>query len=187
MISNVTDAKHVAAPPSAFAQSVSIAALLKAGTVVKRKVPEKLSLDQFDLQSITWKDFKEIEVFIEKKSFTKDAFREAFKATSSNNSLEHWVIKKYSHESQETMETLLDINPIDHTKKQYQMHAVARNIVQRLKKYAPTEFGVAFDYNRVYIAMLDNCPITVEEFVEGEFQKYANNTGECMVPPNNER
>ena len=54
MISNVTDAKHVAAPPpSVFAQSVLIAALLKAGKLVKRKVPEKLSLEYFDLQSIT--------------------------------------------------------------------------------------------------------------------------------------
>ena len=59
MISNVTDAKHVAAPPpSVFAQSVLIAALLKAGKLVKRKVPEKLSLEYFDLQSITWKDLK---------------------------------------------------------------------------------------------------------------------------------
>ena len=66
------------------------------------------------------------------------------------------------------------------------MHAVARNIAQRLKKYAPTEFEVTFDYNRVYFAMLDNCPVTVEEFVEGDFQKYVNNTGECMVQPKDE-
>ena len=63
---------------------------------------------------------------------------------------------------------------------------MARNIAQRLKKYAPTEFGVAFDYNRVYFGMLDNCPVTVKEFVEGEFQKYVYNTGEFMVPPNDE-
>ena len=140
MISNVTNAKYVAAPPSAFEQSVSVAALSKVAKLVKRKVLEKLSLEQFDLQSITCKDFKDIEVFIEKESFAEDAFREAFKATSSNNSLEHWFIIKYSRESQEAMQTLLDITPIDHTRKLYQMHAVARNIVQRLKKYAPTKF-----------------------------------------------
>ena len=37
--------------------------------------------------------------------------------------------------------------------KQYHMHAVARNVTQRLKKPAPTEFGV---YNRIHFAMLDN-------------------------------
>ena len=47
------------------------------------------------------------------------------------------------------MQTLLDITPIDHSRKQCQNHAVARNIAQRLKKCASTEFGVAFDYNRV--------------------------------------
>ena len=76
---------------------------MKAGKLVKRKVPEKLSYEYFDLQSITWKDCKDVEIFIEKEGFAKDAFREAFKTNSSNNSLENWVIKKYSHESQETM------------------------------------------------------------------------------------
>ena len=52
MISNITDAKHVAAPPSVFAQSVSIAALLKAGKMVKRAVPEKLSLEFFDFYKV---------------------------------------------------------------------------------------------------------------------------------------
>ena len=59
MVSNVKDAKHVAALPSVFAQTVLIVALLKAGKSVKRKVPEKLSFEYFDLQSITWKDFEE--------------------------------------------------------------------------------------------------------------------------------
>ena len=74
MISNATDAKHVATPPSVFALSVSIAALLKAGKLVRRNVPEKLSVEYFDLQSIAWKDFKDVEVFIEKDSSAKDAF-----------------------------------------------------------------------------------------------------------------
>ena len=54
--------------------------------MVKRNVLEKLSLEYFALQSITWKDFKDAEVFIEKESFAKTAFREAFKASSSNTS-----------------------------------------------------------------------------------------------------
>ena len=45
MISNATGAKHVAASPSVFAQSGSITALLKAGKLVKRNVPEKLSVE----------------------------------------------------------------------------------------------------------------------------------------------
>ena len=47
MISNVTDTKSVAAPPSVFEQPVSISALLKAYKLVKKKFPEKLSLEYF--------------------------------------------------------------------------------------------------------------------------------------------
>ena len=89
MISKVTGTKHVAISPSILAQSVSIAALLKTGKLVKRKVPEELSLEYFNLQSIKWKDFKDVEVFIEMDSYAKGAFRDTFKVTSSNNSLKH--------------------------------------------------------------------------------------------------
>ena len=58
--------------------------------------------------------------------------------------------------------------------------------MQWLKKYASTEFGVAFDYNRVYFVMLDNCLVNVEENFEGECQKYAYKTRKGMVPPDNE-
>ena len=82
------------------------------------------------------------------------------------------------------MQTLLDITPTDHTRRQCLMHAVVRNVAQRLKKYAPPELGVALDYNRVCFAILDNCPVIVKKYVEGEFQKYVNSTGESMIPPN---
>ena len=36
-------------------------------------------------ETFTWNDFEDVEVFIEKKSFAKGAFRETFKANSSNN------------------------------------------------------------------------------------------------------
>ena len=39
------------------------------------------------------------------ESYAKGAFRDTFKVTSSNNSLKHQVIKEYSHESQETIQT----------------------------------------------------------------------------------
>ena len=59
-----------------------------------------------------------MEVFIEKESYEKGAFLDAFKATSSNNLSEQWAIKMYIHESQETMQALLDITSIDPTMKQ---------------------------------------------------------------------
>ena len=32
--------------------------------------------------------------------------------------------------------------------------------------------------------MLDNCPVTVKEYLKRQFKRYVKNTGECMVPPN---
>ena len=92
--------------------------MLNAGKLIKREFPEKLSLEYFDLKSITWKDFNDVEVFIEKESYEKGAFLDAFKATSSNNLSEQWAIKMHIHESQETMQALLDITSIDPTMKQ---------------------------------------------------------------------
>ena len=93
---------------------------------------------------------------MKRRVFAKGAFRKESKATSIINSLEHWVIKKDRHESQETMQTLLDI---------------ARNLDWHsiIKAYT------------LQFAMLDNYPVTVEEFVEGESQKYVNNTQ--FAPP----
>ena len=54
------------------------------------------------------------------------------------------------------------------------MHVVTRNVAQRLKKNAPTEFGKVLDYNRIYFAKLHNGPVNVKEYVKGEFRKYVN-------------
>ena len=58
------------------------------------------------------------------------------------------------------------------------MHTVARNITQRFTKCAPKEFGQTFSYNKVYYAFYDETPITVEEYVDGEFHNFINNDGQ---------
>ena len=67
----------------------------------------------------------------------------------------------------------------DHTRKQVQMHSVARNITQRFSARVPSQFGDCFRYGKVFYSVLNGVPITVEEFVEGEFVKYVNNDGNC--------
>ena len=70
----------------------------------------------------------------------------------------------------------------DHTGEQVQMHAVARNITQRFSLRIPSPFGDTFSYSKVFYSVLDELPVTVEEFVPGEFQKYANIDGTCYAP-----
>lgn len=45
-----------------------------------------------------------------------------------------------------------------------------------------SNFGACFKYNKVYYTVFDGNPATIEEFVEGEFQKYINNTGKVCKP-----
>ena len=47
----------------------------------------------------------------------------------------------------------------------------------------PPEFGATFEYVKVFFAVFKELPVTIEEYVEGEFQKYVNNNGLCIPSP----
>ena len=70
-----------------------------------------------------------------------------------------------------------------HTRKQVQMNAVARHLTKKFAKNVPPEFGRIFEYIKVFFAAFKEQPVTVEEYVEGEFQKYVNNNGMCITSP----
>ena len=70
-----------------------------------------------------------------------------------------------------------------HTRKQVQMNAVARHLTKKFAKNVPPEFGRIFEYIKVFFAVFKEQPVTVEEYVEGEFQKYVNNNGMCITSP----
>ena len=68
----------------------------------------------------------------------------------------------------------------DHTNKQVQMHAVARNIAQRFSSRVGDTFWRYFSYGKAVYSILDELPATVEEFLAGEFRKYVNlDDGTC--------
>ena len=92
------------------------------------------------------------------------------------------MVKKYQPTSVKTITDMLKSTVEDHTRKQVQMHAVARNITQRFSSRVPSPFGDTFSYGKVFYSVLDELPVTVEEFVPGEFQKYVNNDGTCYDP-----
>ena len=71
----------------------------------------------------------------------------------------------------------------DHTRKQVQMNAVARRLTKKFGKNVPPEFGRTFEYIKVFFAVFKEQPVTFEEYVEGEFQKYVNNNGMCITSP----
>lgn len=162
---------------SKFAKSVSLADLLKAGRIIKKKAPEILHLETFNISTMQWKDYTDMKVIIENDHFDEGAFRKAFKAVEVETERQ-WVVKKYKTKTVDGF-SHLNMSREEHARKQVQMHTVARNLAQRLDKIAPDDFGHTFKYGKVFYADFNGEPITVEEYVEGNFTKYINNDGEC--------
>ena len=70
------------------------------------------------------------------------------------------------------------------TRKQIQMHMVAKVIAQKMTKKCKGMdiFKSNFSYDEAFFSELENEPITVENFVEGDFTKYVTNDGNSCVP-----
>jgi hypothetical protein len=76
---------------------------------------------------------------------------------------------------------------LEHTKQIVQMHALAKNIASQLMKKVKeegftTQYGETLKFKDVFFAKVDEECVTLEEFIEGEFVKYINNTGKACVP-----
>ena len=66
-------------------------------------------------------------------------------------------------------------------KKQVQMHCLAQKSPDDMMKHlasAKKDFGTNISYNKVYLVKWNGDYITVEEFIEGTFEKYINNNGD---------
>ena len=167
---------------SSHPPSVSISTLLKAGQVVKNVCEiAKLQLHSFDVHLSSWKvkpTMLEFSTCTEK--FAEGAFRTAHKATlvSHDESLpKPWVLKRYKDEVKDTIKNDLNLTLEEHTKKQVQMHEVARHICSEFRKHGPATFGSNFKYGKVFFVNYKGFPATLEEYFEGNFVKFINNDG----------
>lgn len=174
-------------PKTVFPKSISVTDLLKAGKLVKPPKKTLLYLEYFDVKRSSWqKVTSSIELEIQPERFAWGAFRDAFKARCNDQTsvfFGDWVVKKYQTEAISKIKDDLNMKVEDHTRKQVQMHAVARSIAAVFTSKAPKEFGESFEFSKVYYSNFEGQDVTVEEFVEGTFHKYVNNDGFCVVPP----
>lgn len=170
-------------PKTVYPKSISLENLLRAGKLVKPPEITTLKVEAFDVGNAKWVAMPTIEVEIEQKSFAGGAFRDAYKAKCVNKggSLgEELVVKKYSPEAIKEITETLKVPLKNHTKKQVQMHSVAKSITARFASKVPVEFG------QVLYSEWNDTPVTVEEFVPGDFVKYINNDGDCVESPDKE-
>ena len=61
-----------------------------------------------------------------------------------------WVVKTYNEKATSTIRDDLGSTPEDHTRKQVQMHEVARHVTKGFSMKVPEEFGQCFSYNHVF-------------------------------------
>ena len=181
----VSPTKAAEVPPS-YPASVSIEQLLNAGKFVKpvSRTKAVLNLESFDLLNKEWKTEKCLTLYVDDDKFASGAFRDAFKATAESGSQckEKWVVKEYNVKSKNTIEDTLQTTIEIHTRKQVQMHTVARQLTKQFSTIVPEEFGQSFAYNKVFYSRFNGKAVTVEEFVSGQFTKYVNNDGKCIIP-----
>ena len=174
-----------AVPTSSFPKSICVADLLKAGKLVKPSIQAvtRLHLETFDLNGQSWVSKAAVDFVIEEKKFASGGFRNAHMAYSKTNELgtKDWVVKQYKNDAAITIKETLNMPIEDHTRKQVQLHQVASNIVLQFNNRAPAKFGKQFSYNKVYYSTYKDVPVTVEQFVPGEFCKYINNDGQCCL------
>ena len=104
--------------------------ILNAGKFVKQASRTKtvLNLELFDLLNKEWKTEKCLTLFVDDDKFASGAFRGAFKGTPESGSQckKKWVIKKYNDKSKNTIVDTIKTTVEIHTRKQVQMHTVAR-------------------------------------------------------------
>ena len=92
--------------PTVMPKSVSIAQLLRAGALVKPLKTTILHLEHFDVEKNKWVPACSINLQIKEEPFSSGAFRDAFKATSSDAGLSSvWVVKKYQPTSVKPLST----------------------------------------------------------------------------------
>ena len=166
---------------STYPKSLSVLEMLKLGTVIKDK-STPLELFEFDVHSMAWSaNGRTVNFVVDEKVLGAGGFREVFKATSDGNEFADstWVVKRYLPEAitiiGKTNQTVMY-----HTKKVVQMHMLAKNFAEQLAKKLQEdgkleEYGQTLKYRKIFIAQPGN--IVVEQFVEGDFVKFLNNTG----------
>ncbi len=120
---------------------------------------------------------------VDSESFAEGGFQKAYKVEIIDGKLSgKWVLKKYKENALKDMESL-NITEEEHARKQVQMHTLAQNITTQMQRNVPETFGETFSYDSMLFGKItenngDACFVTIERYLQGNFTKYVNNTGE---------
>ena len=181
---NVPGGSNVVAT-STFPRSVPLSQLIKIGKLIPpKKDIATLQLEEFDVESKSWKDKVEAVLSINVDKFASGGCRDAFLATGLKGLVGQFVVKRYRPDR--VAELLECFHSLDaHTRKVVQMHALAQHFSLLLRDIPPVGFGETFLYTKLYYTVLKEEFVTVEPYIEGNFRKYVN-TGDITLKDGSE-
>ena len=152
--------------PSKIPASVPLSVMLQIGKLIQLKVDTvTVELKQFDLKSREWLPPFEVKVSLSKEKSASGAFRDGLQPG------EKYVLKKFQEEQTKEVEKLI-YSIEDHTRKMVPVNPLAQNFAMK--------FGQTFSYIKVYLGKLNGEFVTLENYLNGTFQKYLNNTGDIF-------
>ena len=171
-------------PSKFYPRSLSVTDMIKLGKIKKQEGTTVVDIYEFSMDGQTWSQVPTtVEQLVEKVAVGEGGFRKAYRATTKHPRFKHktWVLKRYHPEAvKNIVDTGVGID--EHTKKAVQMHLLARNFASQLTRSlapeAAIKFGETFRYRNVYYGKTkEGESVTIEEFIDGKFRKYLNNTG----------
>lgn len=177
--SHGTPTKTTPSMSTKVAASVPLSAMLKLGKIIQpTEEIVTVQLEEFKINEKAWAQPFEATLSLSKEKFASGGIRNAYIATPlSGLSPGKYVLKKVKEEKVDEIEKLFK-SIEEHTRKAVQMNALVRNFTMTLASEAPVEYGCVLRYTKVYFGRLYGEFVTLENYLEGEFQKYVNNTGE---------
>ena len=170
-----------------YAKGISVSTMLRLRKLVSNveKLPELVEVSEFNIHNMTWSAPKHLSFIIEDNPFAEDGFRHVFKAKENGKDC---VIKKFFESTMDNMKELnsnLVIKESVETlaRKSIQMHMLALNFAEQLKESISgnekQNFCETFSYKRTKLGRIikTNEFVTIEDFIQGDFEKYINNDG----------
>ena len=172
---------------SVYPNSLSIADMLKLGKVVSESPAIVIEVSTFCTSSMSWSKVKQsVEFIIDKTPLGEGGFRVAFKASCSTPldafNGKSWVVKKFLPKTLEAVQ-FLNQTPEQPARRVVQMHCLYSSLFCTTIYRANCKGSCNhFVFQKVY---LSGEVVTIEEFINGTFTKYINNTGFLCVPEDN--
>ena len=166
-----------------IAPSLSLSKMLKIGRAINdtREIFE-IDVKNFDIETMHWTDVDTIPIrfSVNKEILGHGAFRDVYEASSTHPLFKgKWVVKRYNNTAAIAIVDDLNQSLEQHTRKAVQMTCLAGNFVAKLREIGPEV--PQFKYVKIYFGAIKEKEefCTIEEMIEGGFEKYLNNDGMC--------